>query len=91
MVPTDLKKDITQLEQERDQLISKISLFKTKNSNKEEFQQLLEATSMLRKEQEVEAKHMDKLYEQKAQLEMCEQQLLATKQKYSHFLNTQTY
>ncbi len=37
MVPTELKKEIAQLEQERDQLKSKISIFKGKNANNPEF------------------------------------------------------
>lgn len=49
MNPTELKKEITQLEQEKEQLLTKINLFKNK-SNKEDFQALLEATSKLRKE-----------------------------------------
>jgi hypothetical protein len=49
MNPTELKKEISQLEQEKEQLLTKIALFKNK-SNKEDFQALLEATSKLRKE-----------------------------------------
>lgn len=59
MNPTELKKEITQLEQEKDQLLTKINLFKNK-SNKEDFQALLEATSKLRKEQEQDAKLSEK-------------------------------
>lgn len=51
MNPADLKKEISQLEQEKEQLLTKINLFKGK-TNKEDFQALLEATSKLRKEQE---------------------------------------
>jgi intraflagellar transport protein 81 len=80
MAPAELKKEITQLEQEKEQLITKINLFKSK-SNKPEFQELLEATSMLRKEQEVEARYAEKLRDQRNQLEYSEQQLLVTKQK----------
>lgn len=36
MNPTELKKEITQLEQEKDQLLTKINLFKNK-SNKDDF------------------------------------------------------
>jgi hypothetical protein len=36
MNPTDLKKEISQLEQEKEQLLTKINLFKTK-SNKQDF------------------------------------------------------
>jgi len=49
MNPSELKKEINQLEQEKEQLLAKITLFKTK-SNKEDFAALLEATSKLRKE-----------------------------------------
>jgi len=51
MNPTELKKEISQLEQEKEQLLTKINMFKNK-SNKQDFHQLLEATSKLRKEQE---------------------------------------
>lgn len=49
MNPTELKKEITQLDQEKEQLLTKINLFKNK-SNKKDFKALLEATSKLRKE-----------------------------------------
>jgi intraflagellar transport protein 81 len=64
MAPAELKKEITQLEQEKEQLITKINLFKSKNYGPE-FTELLDATSMLRKEQEVEARFMEKLREQR--------------------------
>lgn len=51
MNPGELKKEITQLEQEKDQLQTKINFFKSKSGN-DEFQALLDATSKLRKEQE---------------------------------------
>ena len=47
MTPQQLKKEITQLEAEKEQLITKINMFSDKD-----FQDLLQATSMLRKEQE---------------------------------------
>ena len=50
MNPTEFKKDIAQLEQEKEQLVSKITIFKNKNTNKPQFQALLEATNLLRKE-----------------------------------------
>lgn len=49
MTPAQLKKEITQLEGEKEQLITKINLFKNKNQDKD-FKDLLDATSMLRKE-----------------------------------------
>jgi len=51
MNPSELKKEITQLEQEKDQLLTKIKFFQNKG-DKEDFAALLEATSKLRKEQE---------------------------------------
>jgi intraflagellar transport protein 81 len=50
MNPNELKKQISQMEQERTQLLQKINIFKNKNTDKPEFQALLEVTNMLRKE-----------------------------------------
>ena len=71
MNPTDLKKEIQQLEQEKEQLLTKINLFKNK-SNKEDFQALLEATSKLRKEQEQDAKLNEKERELNNMIEFYE-------------------
>ena len=59
MNPSELKKEIQQLEQERDQLMTKINMFKQKGSQAD-FQALLESTSKLRKEQEQDAKLNEK-------------------------------
>lgn len=80
MNPTELKKEITQLEQEKEQLLTKINLFKNK-SNKEDFQALLEATSKLRKEQEQDAKLGEKERELTNMIEFYEQQVLTVKQR----------
>lgn len=72
MNPTELKKEITQLEQEREQLLTKINLFKNKGNSSAEFQNLLEATSKLRKEQEQDAKLNEKERELAQQIEMLE-------------------
>lgn len=80
MNPTELKKEITQLEQEKEQLLTKINLFKNK-SNKEDFQALLEATSKLRKEQEQDAKLGEKERELSSMIEFFEQQVLTVKQR----------
>lgn len=80
MSPDQLKKEITQLESEKEQLITKINLFKDKNTDSE-FQELLEATSMLRKEQETEAKYAEKMAEQRNMLEYFEQQQINTRQR----------
>jgi len=59
--PADLRKEISQLEQEKDQLNTKIKLFRQKEESKnKEFEDLLNATNLLRKEQEEEAKLVDK-------------------------------
>lgn len=71
MNPADLKKEIQQLEQEKEQLLTKINLFKNK-SNKEDFQALLEATSKLRKEQEQDAKLNEKERELTSMIEFYE-------------------
>ena len=76
MNPADLKKEITQLEQEKEQLLTKINLFKTKG-NREDFQALLEATSKLRKEQEQDARLNEKERELTQTIEMNENQLLS--------------
>ena len=78
MNPTELKKEITQLEQEKEQLLTKINLFKNK-SNKEDFHALLEATSKLRKEQEQDAKLGEKERELTNMIEYYEQNVLQVK------------
>jgi intraflagellar transport protein 81 len=76
MNPNELKKQISQMEQERTQLLQKINIFKNKNTDKPEFQALLEVTNMLRKEQEEEARLSEKVHMQRQQLEFSDQQLL---------------
>lgn len=78
MNPGELKKEITQLEQEKDQLQTKINMFKSK-SNNDEFQALLDATSKLRKEQEQDAKLQEKHRELTGMLEYYETQQLQVK------------
>jgi intraflagellar transport protein 81 len=80
MNPAELKKEIGQLEQEKEQLLTKINLFKNK-SNKQDFQQLLEATSKLRKEQEQDAKLSEKESELTNMIDFYEQQVLTVKQR----------
>lgn len=59
------------MEQEREQLLTKINLFKNKG-DKEDFQALLEATSKLRKEQEQDARLNEKERELTQTIEMQE-------------------
>ncbi|CAI2387734.1 unnamed protein product [Moneuplotes crassus] len=80
MSPDQLKKEITQLESEKEQLISKISIFKDKNDDPD-FKDLLDATSQLRKEQETEARNAEKMSEQRNMLEQSEQQEYMTRQR----------
>lgn len=71
MNPAELQKEITQLEQEKEQLLTKINLFKNKGQ-RSDFQALLEATSKLRKEQEMDAKLNEKERELTQMIEICE-------------------
>jgi intraflagellar transport protein 81 len=80
--PGDIQKEIKQLEQEKDQLNVKINLFKSKNSAKPEFQTLLQATNLLRREQEEEAKLAETYRIQRQQLEFSDQQLLSAQQRF---------
>jgi len=73
MNPTDLQREVAQLDAEREQLAQKIQHLKTKSEKDESFHVLLQVTSMLRKEQEEEARLAEKLAEQKYQLEQTEQ------------------
>ncbi|CAE7537988.1 Ift81 [Symbiodinium natans] len=73
MNPVDLQREVAQLDAEREQLAQKIQHLKAKTERDEGFATLLEVTSMLRKEQEEEARLAEKLAEQKYQLEQTEQ------------------
>lgn len=73
MNPADLQREVAQLDAEREQLSQKIQHLKNKTEKDEGFSVLLQVTSMLRKEQEEEARLAEKLAEQKYQLEQTEQ------------------
>merc|ERR1719188_2768241 len=73
MNPTDLQREVAQLDAEREQLAQKIQHLRTKTEKDESFHVLLSVTSMLRKEQEEEARLAEKLAEQRYQLEQTEQ------------------
>lgn len=81
MNPAELKKDLTQLEQEKEQLVIKINAKSKLANNNPEFQALLEVTNLLRREQEEEARISEKIRTQKQQLEWVDQQLLTTQQR----------
>jgi len=72
MNPTDLQREVAQLDAEREQLKQKIQHLRTKSEKDESFQVLLKVTSMLRKEQEEEARLSEKMAEQGYQLEQTE-------------------
>lgn len=71
--PAELQREVAQLDAEREQLTSKIQQFRTRSAHEENFQVLLQVTSMLRKEQEEEARLVERLHEQRMQLEQMEQ------------------
>mmetsp|Transcript_54315 Transcript_54315/g.118835 ORF Transcript_54315/g.118835 Transcript_54315/m.118835 type:complete len:669 (+) Transcript_54315:121-2127(+) len=71
--PTDLEREVSQLSSEKDQLAQKITELKHKSERDQGFQALLKVTSDLRKEQEQEAMLVEKLAEQRYQLEQTEQ------------------
>merc|ERR1719428_566111 len=73
MNPSDLQREVAQLDAEREQLAQKIQHLRTKTEKDESFHVLLSVTSMLRKEQEEEARLAEKLAEQRYQLEQTEQ------------------
>lgn len=73
MNPTDLQREVAQLDAEREQLAQKIQHLRAKSEKDEGFHVLLQVTSMLRKEQEEEARLAEKLAEQRYQLEQTEQ------------------
>merc|ERR1719326_1972793 len=73
MNPSDLQREVAQLDAEREQLAQKIQQLRLKSGKEEGFKVLLQATSMLRKEQEEEARLAEKLAEQRYQLEQTEQ------------------
>mmetsp|Transcript_24187 Transcript_24187/g.43271 ORF Transcript_24187/g.43271 Transcript_24187/m.43271 type:complete len:673 (-) Transcript_24187:108-2126(-) len=73
MNPSDLQREVAQLDAEREQLAQKIQHLRVKSEKDESFHVLLQVTSMLRKEQEEEARLAEKLAEQRYQLEQTEQ------------------
>ena len=81
MNPAELKKDLTQFEQEKEQLVIKINAKNKLFNNNPEFQALLEVTNLLRREQEEDSRISEKIRTQKQQLEWVDQQLLTSQQR----------
>jgi chromosome segregation ATPase len=75
--PTELKKELTKLEQEKEQLTTKITSMKSKHGAKPEMAAMLVPTSLLRKEQEEEVRITEKIQSYRSQLESAEGQLLS--------------
>ncbi|OQS07614.1 Intraflagellar Transport Protein 81 [Thraustotheca clavata] len=70
--PGELRKEITQLEEESHQLSEKIAHLKKKTANESGFKDILEATSALRKEQEEQAKLAERKRDQMMGLNMAQ-------------------
>lgn len=70
--PADLKREITQLEEEKAQLTEKIATLQRKTEGVDGFGELLEATSNLRREQEEETKLQERMHEQRLALSAAE-------------------
>jgi len=75
--PASMQTEVGQLDAEKDQLAQKIKQIRDRTGKDEAFQTILQVTSMLRKEQEEEARLAEKLEEQRLQLEHVEQLYLA--------------
>lgn len=70
--PGELRREISQLEEESQQLAEKIANLKKKTTSNPEFQELLAATSSLRKEQEEQAKLAERKRDQMLSLSLAE-------------------
>lgn len=89
--PGELRKEITQLEEESHQLQEKIANLKKKTATESGFKDILEATSALRKEQEEQAKLAERKRDQMMSLTLvekrsreCEQRLMDLRSSLSH-------
>ena len=69
------------MEQEKEQLLKRIKIFKGKTKGKEEFKKLLDVISQMRHEQEEETSLIEKLREQKRLLDFSDQQLINSQQR----------
>lgn len=81
MQPGELKREIFQLEEEKSQLLEKISSLERKTANMQGFEELYQVTSALRREQEEESKVQDQAREQHAALELAENRMHDTRQQ----------
>jgi intraflagellar transport protein 81 len=82
--PTELKREVTQLEEEKGQLntkINKLNLKLKKLLDENQFRELYNVTSRLRKEQEEEAKLADRYQEQSIQFKQAEARYYQSQKK----------
>jgi len=82
--PTELRKEVAQLEEEKSQLNTKIKKMNQnlkKKLDERQFKELYDVTSRLRKEQEEEAKLVDRYQEQSIQYKQAEARLYQSQKK----------
>mmetsp|Transcript_10773 Transcript_10773/g.26382 ORF Transcript_10773/g.26382 Transcript_10773/m.26382 type:complete len:672 (+) Transcript_10773:79-2094(+) len=79
--PTELKREVAQLEEERQQLKAKITKMEHKLKKLDNFQELYEVTSTLRKEQEEEVRLMERMAEQTELFKMADQRAYQMRKK----------
>ena len=72
MQPTELKREVNQLDEEKQQLTTKITKLRTRLKKLANFDELHEVTSRLRKEQEKEANLADRFQEQTKHIQEAE-------------------
>ena len=77
----ELKEDIQKNQSDKVQLTSSIARFKKEYANKQDFQELLEMTSKLRKEQEQDSNLEKKLAKQQYDIKEIEERLLVAQQR----------
>ena len=80
--PATLKKNISQLEHEKELLSTKIKEFERKYEGKADFQAIFKEITAMRTEQDEEATLATKLRQQKKLLEKCDEDLLVARQKH---------
>eukprot|EP00128_Syssomonas_multiformis_P000842 Colp12_sorted_trinity150504_noHs@30998 len=78
--PADIKKDLANMEEEKEQILKRIDKLKKRVEGTRNVQQLLEVSSSLRKEKETEANLAAALRDQRAQLQHAEQRYQRTQQ-----------
>lgn len=77
----ELKEDIQKNQSDKLQLTSSIAKFKKEYANKQDFQELLEITSKLRKEQEQDSNLEKKIAKQQYDIKEVEERLLVAQQR----------